>query len=316
MLDFTVAICTYNGEIRLPAVLEKLLAQVNTETFSWEIIVIDNNSTDGTKVLVEQYQKTRTDGFKIRYCFELRQGLAFARRCAIREAHSELIGFLDDDNLPASDWVTQAYHFAQEHPKAGAYGGQIHGCFEEKPPHNFRRIARYFAILEGNKTYCYNERYKNTRKKMFPPGAGIVIRKQAWLKSVPEEQQIIGVSGSSVLTKCEDVEMLSYLLYGGWQLWFNKDMHIEHFIPKSRLEKDYIIRFFRGVGLSRYRTRMIAYPNWQRPLVATVYFVNDLRKLITFYLEKRKVLETDIVTIGEMELLKSFLVSPFQKFKK
>jgi glycosyltransferase involved in cell wall biosynthesis len=316
MLDFTVAICTYNGEKRLPAVLDRLLSQVNTETFSWEILVIDNNSTDGTKPLVEEYQKTWDKPFKLRYCFESRQGLAYARRCAIKESHSELIGFLDDDNLPAADWVEQAYQFGQEHPKAGAFGGQIHGQFESEPPSGFRRIARYYAILEGNKTYCYNKRYENTRQKMFPPGAGIVIRKEAWLKSVPTEQQIVGVSGSSVLTKCEDVEMLSYLLYDGWELWFNKDMHMDHIIPQSRLTKDYIMRFFKGVGLSRYQTRMIAYQKWQRPIVAPLYFANDLRKLITFYWQNKNVLETDIVTAGEMQLLKSVLVSPFQKSKK
>ncbi len=316
MLDFTVAICTYNGEKRLPAVLEKLGAQLNTENFSWEIIVIDNNSTDGTKALVENEQKTWVKLFPLRYCFELRQGLAFARRCAIKESQSELIGFLDDDNLPASDWVAQAYQFGQEHPKAGAYGGQIHGQFEKEPPPGFGRIARYFAILEGNKTYCYNKRYEKTRKKLFPPGAGIVIRKQAWLKSVPAEQQIVGVSGSSVLTKCEDVEMLSYILYDGWELWFNKEMHIEHIIPQSRLTQDYIVKFFRGVGLSRYKTRMIAYSPWQRPIVAAAYFANDLQKFLAFYAKNKNVLKTDTVMAGEMELLRSILLSPFQGLKK
>ncbi|MGK7893753.1 MAG: hormogonium polysaccharide biosynthesis glycosyltransferase HpsE [Xenococcus sp. (in: cyanobacteria)] len=316
MVDFTVAICTYNGADRIILVLDKLRSQVDIKDISWEIIVVDNNSNDSTAEIVKKYQAHQEQDLTIKYCFEPQQGLAYARRCAIKEAKSELIGFLDDDNLPASDWVKQAYIFGQQHPQAGAYGGQIHGLFEVEPPPNFSRIARFFALIEGNKTYCYNEKYQDTKKKLFPPGAGIVIHKQAWLETVPQSQKIMGVSGTSLATKCEDVELLSYIFYGGWELWFNKDMIIYHEIPKSRFEREYIIRFFRGVGLSRYQTRMIAYPTWQKPLVLIAYMINDLRKLIDHFLTYRKVLKTDSVAAGEMELLINILISPFYHWQQ
>ena len=316
MVDFTVAICTYNGEKRLPEVLEKLRSQVELEDINWEIIVVDNNSTDNTAKIVKEYQTNWERVFPLKYCFEPEQGLAFARRCAIREAKADLIGFLDDDNLPYPDWVAQAYQFGKFHPQAGAYGGQIHGLFEVEPPPGFARIARYFALLEGDKTYCYNERYKDTKKKLFPPGAGIVIRKQAWLESVPERQQIVGVSGTSVSTKSEDVEMLSYIFYAGWELWFNKDMHIDHVIPKKRLEQEYIIKFFRGIGLSRYQTRMIGYKSWQKPFVTAAYLINDLRKMVLHFIKYRSVLKADVVAAGEMELLINILISPFSHYKQ
>jgi len=56
-LDFTVAIPTYNGESRLPELLERLKNQLHTENLSWEIIVVDNNSTDNTAKIVQAYQK-------------------------------------------------------------------------------------------------------------------------------------------------------------------------------------------------------------------------------------------------------------------
>ncbi|MGK7943682.1 MAG: hormogonium polysaccharide biosynthesis glycosyltransferase HpsE [Microcystaceae cyanobacterium] len=308
MLDFTVAICTYNGEERLPAVFERLLSQVNTETLSWEILVIDNNSKDGTKALVEKYQKTWEQPFKLRYSFESRQGLAYARHCGIKEANSELIGFLDDDNLPAPGWVVQAYQFGREHPKAGAYGGQIHGQFENEPPPGFERIARYFAILEGQTTYCYNERYGNTRQKMFPPGAGIVVRKQAWLNSVPDKPRLPQTN--------EDLEILWYLWHNNWELWFNSAMEIDHVIPQSRFESAYLRKFFHTNGLCRFYFRMLTYEPWQRPFMIPVYWLNDLRKFLTFYWKNKDILQTDIVTAGEMELLRSLLISPFQSFNK
>lgn len=56
MIELTVAICTYNGAARLPQVLDRLVTQIDTQQFLWEIIVIDNNSRDRTADVVHQYQ--------------------------------------------------------------------------------------------------------------------------------------------------------------------------------------------------------------------------------------------------------------------
>ncbi len=125
-VGFTVAIPTYNGEKRLPEVLDRLRSQVQADTFAWEIVVIDNNSTDNTAKLVQAYQADWQEKFTLKYYFEPQQGAAFARRRAFEVAESTLIGFLDDDNLPAPDWVASAYNFAQKYPLAGAYASQIH----------------------------------------------------------------------------------------------------------------------------------------------------------------------------------------------
>ena len=139
-INFTVAIPTYNGSERLPKVLEKLRLQTDTEHFLWEIVLVDNNSNDDTAQVVQSYQANWHHPYLLRYCFEEKQGLAFARQRAIEEAKGEFIGFLDDDTLPKSDWVAAAYSFGKSHLKVGAYGGQIHGEFEVKPPENFDRI--------------------------------------------------------------------------------------------------------------------------------------------------------------------------------
>jgi glycosyltransferase involved in cell wall biosynthesis len=90
MIDFTVAICTYNGEKRVPEVLDKLKEQVDTEDITWEIIVIGNNSKDNTVEVIKEYQKQWNLSCPINYCLEEKQGLAYARRCAIKNCQSEL----------------------------------------------------------------------------------------------------------------------------------------------------------------------------------------------------------------------------------
>ena len=122
-MDVTVAIPTYNGALRLPDVFQKLQRQVKTDAIGWEILVIDNNSSDRTQDVIAHYQKTMP---QLRYCQELRQGVGFARDCAFREARGELVAFLDDDTLPNADWVSAVAEFAQTHPQAGAYGSRIH----------------------------------------------------------------------------------------------------------------------------------------------------------------------------------------------
>ena len=108
VVNLTVAIPTYNGENRLPKVLDKLKEQINTEDINWEVIIVDNNSSDGTAKVVQEYQANWRQDVPLRYCFESQQGISFARQRGINEAKGELVGFIDDDNLPFANWVNSA----------------------------------------------------------------------------------------------------------------------------------------------------------------------------------------------------------------
>lgn len=127
MVDFTVAIRTYNGEQNLPILLERLRSQVGTESINWEVVIVDNNSTDGTAKVIEQYQANWPAQFPLNYFFESKQGAAIARQRAIREAQGTFIAFLDDDNYPSENWLAECYAFAIAHPQMGACGSQIEG---------------------------------------------------------------------------------------------------------------------------------------------------------------------------------------------
>jgi hypothetical protein len=314
VVDLTVAIPTYNGERRLPEVLERLriscedaiLGSLHKEHFSWEVIVVDNNSIDDTAKVVQAYQASWPEQYPLRYYFEPKQGAAFARKRAFEEATGTLVGFLDDDNIPAPNWVAEAYAFALAHPEAGAYGSQIHGVFEVTPPENFHRLAPFLAITErGSKPLRYEP-----HKKVLPPSAGLVVRKQAWVNSVPSKLVLTGRTSNSMVTS-EDLEMLSHIQANGWEIWYNPAMQIDHKIPPWRLEREYLIPFFRGIGLSRHVTRMLSVKPWQRPIATIAYMTNDLRK-ITFHLLKHGVgVRTDLIAACEMQLFLSSLVSPF-----
>ncbi|MBE9004024.1 glycosyltransferase family 2 protein [Fortiea sp. LEGE XX443] len=311
-IDFTVAIPTYNGASRLPELLERLQNQLHTEHLSWEIIVVDNNSTDNTAEVVQSYQANWPCFYPLKYVFEAKQGAAYARKRGVAEALGNLIGFLDDDNYPLSNWVAEAYAFAQKNPKAGAYGSQIHPDWQIKPSEEFQqRIAPFLAITErGNLPLLYE-----TKNKLLPPSAGLVVRRQAWLNSVPQKTILTGRTPGSMLTS-EDLEVLSYIQNAGWEIWYNPNMEIYHKIPNSRLQKDYLMPFFKGIGLSRYVTRMVNTKYYNKPFVFLVYLVNDLRKIVLHFLKYRGNFKDNLVAACEMQLFLSSLISPFYLWKK
>ncbi len=306
-LNFTVAIPTYNGANRLADVLEALKQQILPKNFTWEIIVIDNNSKDQTAQVVKKFQNQWSASAKLKYSFEGRQGAAFARQRAICEAKADLIGFLDDDNIPDVNWVAAAYEFAQSHPQAGAFGSQIHGDFEVPPPENFERILPFLAIVErGDVPLLYEP-----SKKLLPPSAGLVVRKQAWLENVPAQLILKGGRLKGKFLTGEDLEVLSHIQQSDWEIWYNPQMQLNHKIPSWRFEKDYLLFLLRCIGLSRHVTRMLSVKPGMKLLAFAVYFVNDIRKIILHLLKHNFNLKHDVVAMCELQLYVHSLISPF-----
>lgn len=309
-LDLTVAIPTFNGAQRLPAVLEKLRVQVGTDSLTWEVIVADNNSQDETANVVKTFQQQWSDFIPLRYTFVASQGAAFARQRAVEIARGRVIAFLDDDNLPTEDWVINAHKFSCEHPDAGAFGSQIHGDFESPLPDDIKPIACFLAIVErGNKPHLYEP-----EKKMLPPGAGLAVRRQAWLENVPK-RLFLNHKGKKAGLASEDLEAILHIQKAGWQVWYNPEMVVYHRIPTARLQADYMRSLLRCIGLSRFYIRMLGLKDWQRPLMVPAYIANDVRKLVLHALKFRHSPQS-LPDICEREHLTSTLKSPFFIAKK
>lgn len=310
-VNFSVAIPTYNGEQRLATVLERLSAQVGTEHLVWEIIVVDNRSTDHTAKVVQEYQAKWLHPAALKYVYEGEPGAAFARQRAVEVAQGHWIGFLDDDNLPDEHWVANAYAFGVAHPKVGAYGSQIHGEFELPPPANFKEIACYLAIVErGSTPHQYNP-----KNRVLPPGAGLVVRRDAWLDCVPKRLFLNHTSKEAGLAS-EDLEALMYMQQAGWEMWYNPAMVVYHKIPSWRLEKPYLLSLMRCIGLSCHHLRMMGAPAWKKPLKAIAHFILDSQKVLVYFLKYRHQIDHDLIAACKWQLLISRLISPFFLWKK
>lgn len=298
MFDLSVVICTYNGETRIGTVLERLRSQRPTP-FTWEILIVNNNSTDNTQQIIDQYQQ---EDPSLRSVIEPQQGLAYARSRGVQDANGELVAFLDDDTLPDSDWVNQIGQFAKTHPQAGAFGGQIHGDYEVEPSPELKKVAVFLAVIErGSKPYCYEP-----KKRMLPPGAGLVVRRQVWLDAV--QTQLVGRTTAAMLAS-EDIEAIAQIQTAGWEIWYHPDMHLYHQIPQWRTERAYLLSLVKGMGLARHHIRMVRLRPWQRPFATPLYLLNDLRQLLIHKLTHRT--SQDLAAACQRQLLCSSLISPF-----
>src|SRR5574338_553913 len=102
-----VILPTYNRQDLLPSALNSLLAADVPAGLEVSITVVDNNSTDGTRQVIESFQKQYGD--RIHYCFEQKQGRSHALNAGIAATSGDLIGVIDDDEEIDRDWYTTAF---------------------------------------------------------------------------------------------------------------------------------------------------------------------------------------------------------------
>lgn len=310
MIDFTVAIPTYNGASHLHRILDALIAQTSLDNVTWEVIVVDNNSTDETASVIAQYQAKWPDTSVLKSFLETQQGAAFARHRAVKESRGELIGFLDDDVMPAPDWVANTYKFGIDHPEVGVFGGQIHGEFEVQPPENFRRIQGFLAIREhGSEPYRFNP-----AKLSLPVGAAFGVRRQAWLDNVADKPIFTGRVGGSMVCG-DDLEPMLLIHKGGWETWYTPTTHAYHHIPRGRLEKHYLISLMYGSALCTCQLRMLNTANWQKAVVILQILLGNSKRLLKHLIAYRKQTKTETVPACELAFLLGNLVSPFYFLK-
>src|SRR5437868_2820389 len=121
--DVSVVIATYNRCDELRGAIESFVNQELRDT-TFELIVVDNNSTDETRQTVARFRDEFGHGNLV-YCFEQQQGVSFARNCGIMEARASIIAFTDDDIRPQPDWVASVHEAFERFPQADFVGGKV-----------------------------------------------------------------------------------------------------------------------------------------------------------------------------------------------
>ncbi|MEL6384869.1 MAG: hormogonium polysaccharide biosynthesis glycosyltransferase HpsE [Cyanobacteria bacterium J06626_18] len=304
-LDLTVVIPTYNGAERLPAVLSRLQKQVVPRYQRWEILIVDNNSQDHAAEVIQQWQRSWTLAIPLRLVFEPRQGVTFARQCGVSHARGRLVGFLDDDNWPTPGWVTTAIEFGKRHPDVGAFNGRVRGVFETPPSEPVEAILGHLAIRDhGPHPHPFQ-----SQALQLPAGAGLVIRRQAWLDSLPEIPRCTDRGGN-------DYEISLHLARQGWAIWYTPQLQIEHFIPTERLQRSYLRSLTHLHGLRTCELTLMTAQPWQYPLRLGRALAGSLHRILKHLLQhrfrSRATLEADCLLAFHLGNLKSPFVYLFR----
>jgi len=129
-LVISVVICTYNRAELLASALQTLCDQT-IDPSQYEVIVVDNNSKDNTRVVTEEFCGSYPN---IRYFLEKRQGLSHARNCGWREAKGAYVTYIDDECKVPAQWLAVAYQIIKKLSPA-VFGGPYFGYYNSAKPH-------------------------------------------------------------------------------------------------------------------------------------------------------------------------------------
>jgi glycosyltransferase involved in cell wall biosynthesis len=274
-MNVTLVVCTYNRADSLRGTLEALGAQRVPSDLSWEVVVVDNNSTDCTPAVVDS--ASLSFPASLRYVFEPRQGLSHARNTGIEHSKGVIVAFTDDDVLPQPDWVA-TIAASMDELDADVLGGRILPEWSSPVPRWLEgQEDLYFRLaLMQHKTRL---RLKSILEKGRVWGANMAFRREVFTQ-VGTFDTRLGITGTK-LYRDEDTDLVDRALRAGCTVIYDPRLVVHHRIPQERLRRSYFRRlaFDRGEGqallagnsatrallgapLYRYRDCVVQFGRW------------------------------------------------------
>jgi len=242
----SLVIFCYNSEKRIEETLRHIANQKFTKAITWELVVVDNNSTDQTLIVTERAWKDLRCSIPFRIVSEKKQGLSYARLAGIKAAAYEIVAFVDDDNRLFDDWVEIAYEFMSSHPEVGLCGGQTFPDYEITPGPWFEKVKHTIAV--GQQGTGIED---ITEKRKFVWGAGAIIKRSLILKAV--DLGFSNITASRVpgfLGGGDDWELACIVRAMHAKIYYNEQLKLYHYIPAGRTSWEYIRKNTRGYAYS------------------------------------------------------------------
>ena len=231
--DISAVITTYNRSEMLATALEAVLRQ-KTEGVRYEVVVVDNNSTDNTRATIESF--IAAGHTNLRYVFEPKQGIAHGRNAGVAAARADIIAFTDDDVVVTENWIATIKHAFDENPGIQYVGGKILPHWTEPPP-RWLTVDHWWplALLDrGDSRF-----YVNASNHLCLPTANAAFHRDVFSQIglfLPE------FSGR------EDHELVIRLLQAGGQGLYEPDLVVMASVQPERLLKSYHHRWNTTTG--------------------------------------------------------------------
>lgn len=254
-MKVTVILCTYNRCQSLATALSSLAAQLLPESIEWEVIVVDNNSRDQTRQVVEEF--CRQDRGRFRYLFEPQQGKSYALNRGIREARGDVVAFTDDDVTMDPTWL----HHLTASLHNGAWAGAGGRTLPERgfvPPHWLALEGRY--ALAPLAVFDRGSEAKELKETPF--GNNMAFRKELFEKYGGFDPELGPCAGSPRPQKSEDMELGVRLLAGGERFRYEPGAVVYHCVPQSRIQKKYFLDWWFDKARADIRAFGVPDPKW------------------------------------------------------
>jgi len=246
-MKISVILCTFNRCQSLSMALDGLAAQAVPESIAWEVIVVDNNSTDQTRQVAERYCRSYPDRF--RYLFEPQQGKSNALNRGVREAGGDVLAFIDDDVTVESTWLRNLTAPFERSGWAGV-GGRIAPPLDFSPP--------VWLPVEGpydlsGVLALFDKGREGAELTEAPFGTNMAFRREIFDRHGLFRPDLGPCPGSEI--RGEDTEFGRRVLKSGERLWYEPSAIVHHTVPENRLRKEYFLRFMYDHGRASIRER-------------------------------------------------------------
>ena len=240
-MDLTVLICTYNRRADVVALLDTVQNQQTGGRFEYEVIVVDNNSSDGTG-------QALAGRAGIRLLSESRQGKSYALETGIAAASGEVLFVVDSDQLLPPGYLLRAWEGIQSHPAVAIYGGKVLPLWPEDPPAWLTpEHWSPLAMLDMG-----DEPFEFTATR--PICLLVPLYRMAPLRAANGFKLGMSVSKGQI-GGVEDADLSLRLLRAGYSGYYDPALLIQHKVEPDRLTRAYHRRWHAGHGYFRARLR-------------------------------------------------------------
>jgi glucosyl-dolichyl phosphate glucuronosyltransferase len=235
----TVILSTFNRASLLGPAIERLLKHASSST-PFELVVVDNNSTDGTRDVIHRHMPAAAG--RLRYVFEGRQGLSHARNAGIRAARADIVAFTDDDVRVGDDWVGVIKATFDEHPDVDCVGGRTLPVWPSPPPEWLTR--QHWVGPLALQDYGEAPFIVEAQRALCLAGANFAFRKRVFER--------IGVF-SPDFPRSQDTELMIRFWLSGARALYVPEMVAYAAVQPERLSKSYHRQWHFNVGRSNAR---------------------------------------------------------------
>jgi glycosyltransferase involved in cell wall biosynthesis len=223
----SVVVCTYNRADLLPGCLESLADQM-ADKHVYEVIVVNNNSTDTTQEIAESFTR-REPNFRV--VVETAQGLSQARNRGFKEARGQLVAYIDDDAKAHPDWVRSTTHFFEIHPDASGVGGPYKA-------YSLVPIPEWFPEEYGSKSMGNETRLLQKGESIS--GTNMAFKRSALIE-VDGFDTALGMTGEKV-SYGEEAHLTRKMLERGMKIFYCAEMCVDHAILPYKLKLRWLLR--------------------------------------------------------------------------